>query len=260
MSTTSTEPGHAHAHAHDHHAGHAVALRTNGLVVGHRGRALLPPLDLVVERGHLLLVLGRNGSGKTTLIRTLLGLLPPVAGTVAWATDARPAYVAQAGALDTTVPVRARDVVAWGGLRGWDFARPWRRTPAAAIDDGLRAMDVTDVARRPVRELSGGQLQRVLFARVLAGGADVAVLDEPTASMDAEGERAVYAKLSQLAHERGYTIVMVTHAVTAAIDRCDRVLLLDRAADGAPDVMYGEVADVVASPAYTRLFGGRHGA
>ena len=90
-----TDHEHADDHAHDHHAGHAVALRTKGLVVGHRGRALLPPLDLVVERGHLLLVLGRNGSGKTTLIRTLLGLLPPIAGTVAWATDARPAYVAQ---------------------------------------------------------------------------------------------------------------------------------------------------------------------
>src|SRR5688500_8376789 len=139
MPSTSTEDDHGHAPAHDH-AGHAVALRTRGLVVGHRGRALLPPLDLVVERGHLLLVLGRNGSGKTTLIRTLLGLLPPVAGTIEWAADARPAYVAQAGALDVAVPVRARDVVAWGGLRGWDFARPWRRTASPAIADGLRSM------------------------------------------------------------------------------------------------------------------------
>jgi zinc transport system ATP-binding protein len=255
MPNTSTD----HEHAHDH-ADHAVALRTRGLVVGHRGRALLPPLDLVVERGHLLLVLGRNGSGKTTLIRTLLGLLPPVSGSVEWAPDTRPAYVAQAGALDVTVPVRARDVVAWGGLRGWDFARPWRRTSSAAIADGLHSMSVDDVTTRQVRELSGGQLQRVMFARVLAGGADVAVLDEPTASMDAEGERAVYATLSTLAHERSFTIVMVTHAVTAAIDSCDRVLLLDRSADGTPEVMYGEVCEVMASPAYTRLFGGKHGA
>ena len=250
-----------HAFGEHEHAGHPLVLRTKGLVVGYRGRGLLPPLDLEVERGHLLLVLGRNGSGKTTLIRTLLGLQPPVSGSVEWSNGGRRAYVAQAGALDATVPVRARDVVAWGGLRGWDFARPWRRTPSAAIDDGLRALSVADLAGRQVRELSGGQVQRVMFARVLAGGADVAVLDEPTASMDAAGERAVYATLAQLAHERAFTIIMVTHAVTGALDRCDRVLLLDRDADGTPEVVYGDAGEVVHSAAYKRLFGGElHGA
>lgn len=250
----------AHSEDAEHvHEGHGVALRTKGLVVGHRGRGLLPPLDLEVERGHLLLVLGRNGSGKTTLIRTLLGLLPPVSGTIEWAPDARRAYVAQAGALDATVPIRARDVVAWGGLRGWDFVRPWRRTPTEKIGDGLRALSVADLAGRQVRELSGGQVQRVMFARVLASEADVAILDEPTASMDAAGERAVYATLAGLAHERQFTIVMVTHAVTGALDRCDRVLLLDRDAEGTPEVVYGEAADVVKSPAYQRLFGVSHG-
>jgi len=244
---------------HDH-AGHAIALRTKALVVGHRGRGLLPPLDLEVERGHLLLVLGRNGSGKTTLIRTLLGLLPPVSGTVEWSGGSRRAYVAQSGALDTHVPVRARDVVRWGGLRGWSFLKPWQRTPADVVADGLRALSVEDLAMRQIRELSGGQAQRVMFARVLASGADVAVLDEPTASMDAAGERAVYATLAGLAHERSFTIVMVTHAVTGALDRCDRVLLLDHDDDGTPEVVYGVAANVVRSDAYQRLFGGGHGA
>ena len=229
---------------------HEIALRTHGLVVGHRGRGLLPPLDLELERGHLLLVLGRNGAGKTTLVRTLLGLLPPVAGAVAWAPGARRAYVAQAGSLDPTLPVRATDVVAWGGLRGWDFARPWRRTPPATIGASLTALSVADLARRPLRELSGGQVQRVMFARVLASGADVAVLDEPTASMDAAGERAVYSTLSRLAHERGFAIVVVTHAVTAALGSCDRILLLD--ADGG--VVYGPAREVTRSEAYRCLY------
>ncbi|HUQ05249.1 MAG TPA: ATP-binding cassette domain-containing protein [Kofleriaceae bacterium] len=251
----------ASEHTHDHaHVGHAIALRTKRLVVGHRGRALLPPLDLEVERGHLLLVLGRNGTGKTTLIRTLLGLLPPVSGSIEWTSGAKRAYVAQAGALDASVPVRARDIVRWGGLRGWSFVRPWQRTPAAAVSDGLRALSVEDLAGRQARELSGGQLQRVMFARVLASGADVAILDEPTASMDAAGERAVYATLAKLAHERAFTIVMVTHSVTGALDRCDRVLLLDRDADGTPEVVHGEAAEVVKSDAYQRLFGVSHGA
>lgn len=234
-----------------------VALRLRQLVVGHRGRALLPPLDLELGRGELLLVLGRNGSGKTTLVRTLLGLLPPVSGKVEWAACAHPAYVPQASALDPTVPVRARDVVAWGTQRGWDFARPWKRAPRAAIDDALGALDVARLGDRPLRELSGGQVQRVLFARVLAGHADVAVLDEPTAAMDAAGERAVYATLAQLAHDRDFAIVVVTHAVTAALGSCDRILLLDPdGADGSgrPQVVHGPAHDVTHSAAFRRLF------
>lgn len=239
-----------------------LALRTRGLVVGHRGRALLPPLDLELARGHLLLVLGRNGSGKTTLVRTLLGLLPAVAGAVEWAPGARRAYVPQAGALDPTVPVRACDVVAWSGLRGWDFARPWRRTPAAKVADAMTALDVAGLAHRQLRELSGGQTQRVLFAGILAGAADVAVLDEPTAAMDAAGERAVYATLSRLAHERGFAIVVVTHAVTAALGSCDQILLLDPdgVAGGDPgrprvaEVVHGSAHEVTHSAAYRRLF------
>jgi zinc transport system ATP-binding protein len=230
---------------------HEVALRMRGLVVGHGGKPLLPPLELELPRGHLLLVLGRNGSGKTTLVRTLLGLLPPVAGKVEWADGARRAYAAQADALDAAVPVRARDVVAWGGLRGWDFARPWKRTPAATVEDAMAALEITPLAGRPLRELSGGQVQRVLFARVLASGADVAVLDEPTAAMDAAGERAVYTTLSRLAHERGFAIVVVTHAVTAALGSCDQILLLDSAA---PQAVHGSAQDVIHSPAYRQMF------
>jgi zinc transport system ATP-binding protein len=245
--------------ADDHHAGHdhgsnVIALRTRGLVVGHRGKALLPPLDLELARGHLLLVLGRNGSGKTTLVRTLLGLLPPVAGKVEWTPDTRRAYVPQAGALDTAVPVRARDVVAWGGLRGWDFLRPWRRTPPATVRDALGALDVLPLGGRPLRELSGGQVQRVLFARVLASHADIAVLDEPTAAMDAAGERAVYRTLSRLAHERGFAIVVVTHAVTAALGSCDQILLLDPDGSEKPQVVLGRADEVTRSAAYRRIF------
>lgn len=233
------------------------ALRLRGLVVGHRGKALLPPLDLALGRGQLLLVLGRNGSGKTTLVRTLLGLLPPVAGKVEWQNGARRAYVPQTGSLDPAVPVRAKDVVAWGGLRGWDFAMPWKRTPRAAVTDALGALDVLPFARKPLRELSGGQVQRVLFARMLASHADVAVLDEPTAAMDAAGERAVYRTLARLAHERGFAIVVVTHAVTAALASCDQILLLDPdAADetGRPQIVHGSTAEVTHSASYRRIF------
>src|SRR4051812_12359526 len=100
----------------------ATVLRCDKLVVGHGGQPLLPPCELEIRRGELLMVLGRNGSGKSTLLRTMLGLLPPVSGRVVRLVPAmRLAYVGQAITLDRILPARARDIVAWGRLSGWSF-------------------------------------------------------------------------------------------------------------------------------------------
>ncbi len=236
------------------------------LEVGYRGKALLPPIDLELTRGRLVLVLGRNGSGKSTLVRTLLGLTAPVRGAVTWAAGARRAYVPQSGTIDPGVPVRAADVVGWGRLRGWSFTWPFpRRGDADQRDRALAALEVQHLARRRIRELSGGQVQRVLFAQMLAAEADVCVLDEPTAAMDAAGERAVYATLRGLARDRGLAVVVVTHAVSAALGACDEVLLLDPdTAPGGADardhggrgrVVRGSPDEVGEDPAFHGLFG-----
>ncbi|MCA9678960.1 MAG: ATP-binding cassette domain-containing protein [Kofleriaceae bacterium] len=202
-------------------------MTARGLQVGYR-RAILPPIDLEIRRGRMLLVLGRNGSGKTTLMRTLLGLLPPIAGALDWQAGLRRAFVPQSGAIDAGVPVRAGDVASWGRMRGWSFLWPLpRRGDRAATIASLRALEVERLRHQPLRDLSGGQVQRVLFARMLAGDTDVAVLDEPTAAMDGAGERAVYKTLRALARDRGIAVVVVTHAVSAALRTADQVLLLD---------------------------------
>jgi zinc transport system ATP-binding protein len=234
-----------------------VLVSCAGLVVGHRGRPLLPPIDLELRRGRVLLILGRNGSGKTTLVRTLLGLLRPLGGVVRWADGAQRAYVPQSGAIDTGVPVRAADVAAWGRLRGWSFLRPLpSRADRAARDRAMAALDVAELGGRKLRDLSGGQVQRVLFARMLAGDTDVAVLDEPTAAMDAAGERAVYATVRGLARDRQLGIVVVTHAVSAALGASDEVLLIDRPDVGPGGrVVTGPPAEVADDPAFHALFG-----
>jgi zinc transport system ATP-binding protein len=230
-----------------------IAVRCERLVVGYRGRALLPPIDLEIRRGRMLLILGRNGSGKSTLVKTILGLLRPVGGAVGWSDGARRAYVPQSAAIDATVPVRAADVAAWGRLRGWGFLRPVpSRADLAARDRALAALGVGELAGAKLRDLSGGQVQRILFARMLAGEADVAVLDEPTAAMDAAGERAVYATLRGLARGEDLAVVVVTHAVSSALGASDEVLLLD------PDgrrVVHGTPAQVAEDAAFHALFG-----
>jgi len=232
-------------------------VRCAGLAVGYRGKALLPPFDLTLSPGEILLVVGRNGSGKTTFVRSLLGLLPAVGGTIARRAE-RLAYVPQSTPVDATVPVRAGDVVAWGRLRGWSFLRPWAgRGDRQACRQALADLGVAELERRRLSELSGGQQQRVLLARMLAGDAELAVLDEPTAAMDATSELAAFRRLRELAHERGIGIVVVTHEVAVAAPFADGVAFFDPDDPATPGgrVVVGPTAVVTAQPRFRALFG-----
>jgi zinc transport system ATP-binding protein len=229
-------------------------LRCDRLVIGHRGRALLPPIDLTIRRGTTLAVLGRNGSGKSTLFQTLLGFLPAVAGAVRRPTPPpRMTYMQQASTVDPAVPLRARDVVSWGTLSGWGFLRSAR---AASIrqraDAALAAAQATELGEAFVRDLSEGQKQRVLLARVLAARADLAFLDEPTAAMDAVAEQRTMTLLREQSRDRGMSIVLITHLLGLVRRFADQVLYLDRddglAMVDAPDVIF-------AHPTFQRQYG-----
>jgi zinc transport system ATP-binding protein len=232
-------------------AGPRTLLRCEGLQVGYGGRALLPPVDLEVRSGEFWAVVGRNGSGKTTFFKTLLGLNPAVGGAVR-----RPsalshiAYLAQRMAFDDLYPVEVRDIVAHGTLRGWSFLRPSR--DAQAVERAMAAVGIADLAGRTFRSLSGGQRQRALFARMLASGASLALLDEPTVGMDAVAEQEVMGLLDQLRRDYGLTLIVVTHYLEVVRNHADRVLFLD------PDghhALVGATEEVLAHPAFVARYG-----
>jgi zinc transport system ATP-binding protein len=229
-----------------------VALRARGLVVGHGGRAILPPIDFTVRRGAFHVILGRNGAGKSTFLRTLLGLLPPIAGAVERAAGVRCGYVPQVAVIDELLPVTAREVVRWGRLSGWSFLRPIAsRADRHAVEDALSTAGATELARQPYRDLSQGQKQRVLFARLLAQGAEVAVLDEPTAAMDLVTERETLERIAGLAR-RGAAVIVVAHDLGVARRHAGHALYLDRD-DGV--VASGAVSEVLAHPSFVRAYG-----
>ena len=230
----------------------AVPLRCERLVVGYGGQPILPPCDLEIRRGKLTMVLGRNGAGKTTFFRTVLGLLPPISGQVVRAPDVRVAYVGQALALDRVLPLRARDVVAWGLLGGWSFLRHGDGEARAAAQRALVEANAAELAERNFHDLSEGQKQRVLLARMLASQPDVGFLDEPTAAMDAVAEEAATAQLARLAHDRGLAIVVISHVLGLASRFADDIIFLDR--DDAV-VVNGPPREVFAHPSFQRQFG-----
>lgn len=234
-------------------------LRCERLVIGHRGRPMMPAFDLSIERGTFVAIVGRNGAGKTTLLRTLVGLMPAVGGRVVRATPAlRVSYVAQASTLDRMMPLRARDVVAWGGIARWNFLRwPDPRRTRAACDRALSEAGATDLADRPFRTLSEGQKQRVLMARMLAAEPHVAFLDEPTSALDVVAEEETASHLARIGRERGIAVVVITHVIPIAARFADQVILIDRD-DGL--VVSGPPATVLAHPTFQRQFGAQGGA
>jgi ABC-type glutathione transport system ATPase component len=164
----------------------------------------------------------------------------------------RPQDLARPGHI---LPLRARDVVMQGRLRGYNFLRPVpSRADREACQRALASAGAADLANHDLGSLSRGQRQRVMFARMLATEADLALLDEPTAAMDLIAARDAMDLLAGLAREHGIAVVMISHAHDVVDRHADDVLLLDRAAG---QVVFGRRQDVLASEAYRRhLVGG----
>lgn len=206
------------------------ALEARGLAVGYDRRPVVEGIEILLEPGQDLAVLGTNGSGKSTLVRTVVGLLEPVAGSLAvlggrpGGAPARVAYLAQAPEAGLALPIRARDVVTMGRFADRGLTGRITRADRALVREGMERMGVDDLADAPLAELSGGQRQRVHIAQALAWRADLLVLDEPTSGLDVAGAALLAAALAA-ERARGAAVVTCTHDIRDAA-RADRALLL----------------------------------
>jgi ABC-type Mn2+/Zn2+ transport system ATPase subunit len=218
----------------------SVWVEMNDLAVGYHRHAVVDHVNANAGPGSLVLLMGTNGSGKSTILRTLAGLLEPISGDVSVLGDipgtqhSRCAYLPQHPASLTTLPLRARDVVAMGRFPQLGIVKRMRAHDRAAIHDAMVRMSVHPFQDKPLHALSGGQQQRVHLAQVLAREADVLLLDEPTAGLDAQGRNAV-ARVIAEERARGHVVVLATHDLSDA-EPADHVILLAHQviAQGAP--------------------------
>ncbi len=206
-------------------------LRSEGLSVGYGKHAVLHGIDLVIERGDFLGIMGPNGAGKTTFLKTLLGLLKPLAGRIEFAPSAKSnaglfGYVPQRESLDLHYPLTALEVALMGRYgRLGPLRRPGARDRSIALDS-LTQTHMEAFADTPYRKLSGGQKQRVLIARALASEPEILLLDEPTNGMDVNSERAIMELLTELQTAKQTTIVFVTHLLSTIERYARRVALI----------------------------------
>lgn len=174
-------------------------------------RLTLSDVSLQIDRGDFVLIKGPNGGGKTTLLRVVLGLLPPARGDVSYYRDGATVtslnigYLPQKSRIDSHFPITVSEVMAMG-LLGRKMAR---REARRRVDDMLQRMELVDYASASIGELSGGQLQRVLFGRALITDPEVLVLDEPTSYVDHRFGSMMIDLLREA--NRSATVVLVTH-------------------------------------------------
>ncbi len=214
------------------------------LAVGYDGQAVLSDISLAIERGSFTAILGANGSGKSTLLKTLLGLLPAVAGHLhVAATNGVPpvfGYVPQFSHFDPLFLLTGFEVALMGVYRRVGPGRFVPPKERALARECLRVTGAEEFARKRFAELSGGQKQRVLIARALATKPDVLVLDEPTAGVDTAATQALLSFISQLHAERHLTILLVTHDLPLVRRHAQLVVWLH---DG--KAMHGAVGDLL---------------
>jgi len=203
-------------------------VELQAVAVGYDRHALLSGIDLQIERGSFIGLLGINGSGKTTLLKTIAGILPPVRGQVVFHPPAVLGYVPQRDQLDS-VYIFSTFEVALMGVCGRVGAG--RRIPAEErerVHECLRQTGADSFARQRFSELSGGQKQRVLLARALAAQADFLLLDEPTAGIDAAATQAIMELLVRLHRERGLTILMVNHDLSVVRQTAQHIVWIQK--------------------------------
>jgi zinc transport system ATP-binding protein len=179
-------------------------------------------------------MIGPNGGGKTTLLKLMMGFLKPDAGKIALfgksPVQARPhiAYVPQSLRFDKHFPISVLELVLEGRLSQLPWYGQYSTADKAAALDALEKVGMADFRHRPFGGLSGGQAQRTLIARALASAPQLLLLDEPTASVDAQAAASLYTLLKQLQGE--ITILMVTHHLQAAIDLVEKVICVEQTA------------------------------
>lgn len=205
------------------------------------GRPLVEGIDLTIARGEIVTLIGPNGSGKSTTAKMATGVLKPTSGTVIRKPGLTIGYVPQKLSIDWTLPLTVERLMTLTG----SFS-------SGAIEAALSAVGALRLRHAAVQELSGGEFQRVLFARAMIRKPDLLVLDEPVQGVDFSGEVALYELVRQIRDTTGAGILMISHDLHVVMAETDTVLCLNGHV-----CCRGTPSAVKSSPEYLALVGPR---
>lgn len=201
-------------------------IKLNRLVVGYQRRAVTSPLVGEFQRGSMTALIGANGSGKSTLLKTLCGILKPIDGSVILPVP-RPsiAWLPQHAEIEKSFPLTVFDLVAMGFWQQCGWFGAIRRRQRAQVLNALEQVGMLSFVNASPGTLSGGQLQRVLFARLLIQDAELLLLDEPFSGVDSETVTLLLRLLVER-HRAGCTLIVVLHDMATVTEHFPQVLRL----------------------------------
>ena len=212
--------------ASDDEVGSNIMILLNKLVVGYQRRGVTPELTGEFVRGSMTALVGDNGSGKSTLLKTLCGMLPAVSGSISLPKPPPAiAWLPQHADIEKTFPVTVFDVVAMGLWRQRGWFGGINRQQRHQVLEALERVRMLPFVNAAPGNLSGGQLQRVLFARLLLQDADLLLLDEPFSGVDSD-TTALLLELLAERHRAGCTLIVVLHDMATVVNHFPQVLRL----------------------------------
>lgn len=247
---------------------HVAAVELLNVSVTYDHHLVLEDVSFSLEEGRFLGIIGPNGAGKTTCLKVILGLIAPTSGTVKLfglppeeiiRREHPIGYVPQRTLFDRNLPLSVLDVVLLGKVGSMGPFKWFNAADREQAENNLRRVELLDLARRHIGELSGGQLQRALIARALnCGNPRILILDEPTIGVDIPHQLGLYEVLINLKKELGLTVVVVSHDLAMISKYADEMVCLNRTMH-----VHGKVSEVIHSHSiedayrceYDRLFG-----
>lgn len=233
------------------------ALDVSHLTVCYEKKPAIWEANLNIPQGSMAGIVGPNGAGKSTFLKAVLGIIPPTSGSVSFFGESykkvkkRVAYVPQRESVDWDYPISARDVVLMGlykkiGLCRW-IGKQYKKQAEEALD----RLGMLPLASRQIGELSGGQQQRVFLARAIVQDADLYVMDEPFAGIDATTEKVILDLMHDL-KKKGATVLCVHHDLPTVADYFDHLTLLNLTV-----VANGKTEEVFTKEQLIKCYGGR---
>ena len=222
-------------------------IEVNDLCFTFNGQPVLKDVNVTIQRGDFLAIIGPNGGGKTTLLKLILGLLNPdqgkirIFGRTPREVSHRIGYVPQNVHINKSFPITVQDVVLMGRLRSSRSRPRYSKEDARAARAALEKLAMWKFRNRRIGSLSGGQLQRVFIARALITDPDILFMDEAMASIDAQGRSDIYHILKELNQSKTIAVVshdlMVLSSYVKSVACVNRNLLYHDAAEVTPEML-----------------------
>ena len=239
-----------------------IILQTEDLTIGYAqkkgDKIVLSKINIAIESGKLISVLGKNGIGKSTLLRTLSRVQKPISGVVYFGEKSLNSYSENALSKKLSLVLTERlpesqltvfELIALGRQPYTNWIDTLTPLDIERVTTAMQQTKITHLKNTLFYELSDGQLQRVLIARALAQDTAVIILDEPTAHLDMHQTINIFALLQKLVKETNKTIIISSHEMNLALKLSDQIILMTE-----PKLLFGTTADLISQNAFDAIF------